>query len=197
MKKLVFGGIILSVLSIGIISCKKNVTPKNVKPKEVCVAEKPLVNRNVLSANVVINDSIEIRTMREVVDGITINNTVEIVNVNTNQIEDYYTFTYVGASSDDISETNLKAGLTSGQFQLFHKTELIGETTILNGVITKKVFNYLDVSGNRAPPSTWRRIRYCVASTIENMNIIDYSLCLVAAPACYAQIWASCTYDNW
>jgi hypothetical protein len=38
-------------------------------------------------------------------------------------------------------------------------------------------------------------IHDCVSYEIEDMNWIEYGACLVSAPACYATLWASCTWE--
>ena len=42
---------------------------------------------------------------------------------------------------------------------------------------------------------SFSNVHDCVAYVIENMNWLNYALCLVRAPLCYLQQWATCTYE--
>lgn len=44
-------------------------------------------------------------------------------------------------------------------------------------------------------PCSVSTVHDCVSYKIEDMNWIDYGACLATAPACYAQLWASCGWD--
>ncbi len=58
--------------------------------------------------------------------------------------------------------------------------------------------NYMQAIGpvyNKNTPCTATTVHNCVSYKIEDMNAVDYALCLAGAPACYAGTWASCAYD--
>ncbi len=44
-------------------------------------------------------------------------------------------------------------------------------------------------------PCTIDTVHDCVSFKIDDMNWVDYAICVASAPACYGQLWASCTYD--
>jgi hypothetical protein len=44
-------------------------------------------------------------------------------------------------------------------------------------------------------PCTITTVHDCVSYKIEDMNVVEYAFCLAGAPACYAELWASCTWD--
>lgn len=45
------------------------------------------------------------------------------------------------------------------------------------------------------PSCTVSTVHDCVAYKINDMNAVEYLLCLGSAPGCYGGLWAICTYD--
>jgi hypothetical protein len=52
------------------------------------------------------------------------------------------------------------------------------------------------MKSNIVPSCKLSVVHNCVANKINQMSIFEYGMCLVAAPECYAGLWASCGWTN-
>ncbi len=101
------------------------------------------------------------------------------------------------------SKKNIRQQLENGElngsaFIRDHKSNVVEEFTLNGGKIERRIIkNGLGTrsAGAEAECSFWT-VHECVANEINGMNPIDYGVCLFTAPACYAQLWASCTWDT-
>lgn len=130
---------------------------------------------------------------------------IEIVGTGTTDI--WYTFIIRVKNSDaksDIS-SSLQSKSFTGEFSIEYEGNTIVYGKSLNG--KTQALQRIDVSDNKAMNLSSRRnanlwfgctvrtVHNCVAGRIDAMNWVSYAFCLVSAPACYAELWASCTWD--
>jgi hypothetical protein len=86
----------------------------------------------------------------------------------------------------------------NGTLQVEVEGQVIYKKRIINGVGQKgqKIpFKSSDGINASRVPCTVSTVHDCVAWEIDDMNWIEYGACLVGAPACYATLWASCTWE--
>lgn len=76
--------------------------------------------------------------------------------------------------------------------------QVILKRKVKNGIFQKSELIAFRVPGPTYNPNvacTVGTVHDCVSWKIEDMNWIEYGACLVSAPACYATLWASCTWE--
>ncbi len=86
----------------------------------------------------------------------------------------------------------------SGIFLVETGGQIIYREEIINGKAQKGErisYKVRDPFYNPKVQCTVATIHNCVSWEIEDMNWIEYGACLVGAPACYATLWASCTWE--
>ena len=67
-----------------------------------------------------------------------------------------------------------------------------GKFANFNRIDTKETFLLKTLSHNQCSVES---VHDCVSYKIEDMNLVEYGLCLASAPSCYAGVWAVCAYD--
>ena len=67
-----------------------------------------------------------------------------------------------------------------------------GKFANFNRIDTKETFLLKTLSHNQCSVVS---VHDCVSFKIEDMNIVEYTLCLASAPGCYSGLWATCAYD--
>jgi hypothetical protein len=88
----------------------------------------------------------------------------------------------------------------NGTFTIETEGQVIFEKKIVNG-IGQKGHNiklktiFPNGSSRENVACTVTTVHDCVAWEIDDMNWIEYGFCLAGAPACYASLWASCTWE--
>jgi hypothetical protein len=93
------------------------------------------------------------------------------------------------------------------RFSSFKRSELVGGgqggLLVLKKHIVNGAWGKTEIIASRLPGPIYNpnlacnaiTIHDCVSYEIEDMNWIEYGACLVSAPACYATLWASCTWE--
>lgn len=82
---------------------------------------------------------------------------------------------------------------------VIYKKDIVDGQTVDEGSVSGKTTGGL--GGGPGPfynpnlSCSFSNIHDCVAYNIEGMNWVNYALCLVRAPLCYLQQWATCTYE--
>ena len=108
--------------------------------------------------------------------------------------------TFVSDDNDNIYEKIRNTpNLVNGVFTIEINEEIVLRKKIINGkglkseLVKAKQGAVTDM--NQAVPCTVTTVHDCVAWEIDDMNWIEYAACLISAPACYAELWASCTCE--
>ena len=113
----------------------------------------------------------------------------------------YLTFT--SADADNIYEKMRNSPNTvNGELTIETGGQVILRKKVVNGAWarTDVVAYKVDTNGseekrvNLAACSV-TTVHDCVAWEIDDMNWVEYGFCLAGAPACYAGLWASCTWE--
>lgn len=106
--------------------------------------------------------------------------------------------TFVSDNSTNIYDqfANNKSSI-NGEFAIEVDGQVILKKRIENGVGAKsKLFAFNPIGrAEMAAPCNVTTVHDCVAWEIEDMNWVEYGFCLAGAPACYAGLWASCTWE--
>lgn len=109
----------------------------------------------------------------------------------------YITFT----SSDN---TNIYQMMISnpksvnGEFTIETEGQVILKKKIKNGIWEmSEILTYKPMPPNYNPkvPCAVSTIVDCIEWKLNDMNWIEYGGCCISAPACYANLWASCTWE--
>ena len=108
-------------------------------------------------------------------------------------------------TSDNINENiyetlKYNPNTFNGNFTIETEGQEIYNVRIENGKAQRVVRKILSAV---APPPVYDAnvacgvgtVHDCVSYKIEEMNWIEYGICLASAPGCYAGIWASCTWE--
>ena len=122
--------------------------------------------------------------------------TITPSNTSGNLSDIYVTF--ISSDGDNIYD-KMKTNPTGVNGRLIIETEgqIILTKQVVNGKwgSTKLEKRNAAISRVVSVACTVKTIHDCVAWEIEDMNWIEYGACLVSAPACYATLWASCTWE--
>lgn len=97
--------------------------------------------------------------------------------------------------SDEGETESIEVALNAGTFSGFIYIKS-GET-VIEALHINNGENDIEGSYRLPDPEkcTWKILRKCVRGTIDNMNWVEYGICLLAAPECYGTIWAACMWD--
>jgi len=120
---------------------------------------------------------------------------------NNTQLSPIY-MTFVSDSDDNIYE-KMKSHPYSvnGEFTIETEGQVILRKKVVNGVWKKSELIAFQVSSAPGPksnpkvPCSVGTVHDCVAWEIDDMNWIEYGLCLASAPGCYGGLWASCAWE--
>lgn len=83
----------------------------------------------------------------------------------------------------------------NGIYTIEFDGEILRRSIIKNGiVVSTEKFNDTDLA--QKYPCTASGIVTCADDKFNNMNVISYMFCVAGAPACLAEAYASCMYDN-
>ena len=121
---------------------------------------------------------------------------VNNANTESQVLKAYVTF--ISDNSENIySQLKSKRNEVSGTFTIETEGQVIYKKRIINGIEQKGEKVALNLASKALPvvPCTVTTVHDCVSWKIDDMNWIDYTLCLASAPGCYAGLWASCTWD--
>lgn len=108
--------------------------------------------------------------------------------------------TFISGDNDNIYEKIRNTpNLVNGEFTIEINGKIVLRKKIINGKALKSELVKENLGAvtdmNQAVPCTVTTVHDCVAWEIDNMNWIEYAACLISAPACYAELWASCTWE--
>lgn len=127
---------------------------------------------------------------------------IELINRKENFVFDAFNIIYTTNSKKSFSE-QVNTKTFNGVLEIRHQGTVIESWTVTNNVF-KRVVNQSTTSTVKsnvyaeADPSggcTISQVHDCVAYKIDDMNAVEYLLCLASAPSCYGGLWAICTYD--
>jgi len=104
---------------------------------------------------------------------------------------------FVSSHSENIyREMKETPNSVNGEFTIEIAGQVIYRRAIINGKAQKAIRIPLRAATTEmAAPCTVGTVHDCVAWEIDDMNWIEYGACLISAPACYAELWASCTWE--
>ncbi len=129
---------------------------------------------------------------------------IEIIDKRNNSVFDTF---IISLSCDDPKDNiyeKLKLRTLSGTLKIENNNIILGKSHAINGLVSEdqKLSNYFYSSENGNPmykiaqlSCTASNVLNCVENRINSMNLMDYGICLATAPACYAALWAGCTYE--
>lgn len=123
---------------------------------------------------------------------------IEIVNRGTNAVLDVFNIVYKTDPNALVSD-QIKSKILTGTLEIRHQGDIIESWIIQKNISNRATIqNSATVQTNTytAPSScTISLVHDCVAYKINDMNPVEYILCLGSAPACYGGLWSICTYD--
>jgi hypothetical protein len=173
------------IISLIIIGCNKLILVEEPMPKP----NRLLILHNSVLVDIIASD------VYTTIDSF--QRKIEIIDRSNDVIKDVF---YVTMKSNDF-KTNIYTQLKNKKFT--------GTLTIINNneIIllkeSKKVENFINnysasnvIKTNLIPTCNINVVHNCVANKIDEMSIFEYGVCLIAAPECYAGIWASCGWTN-
>ena len=120
---------------------------------------------------------------------------IQIIDRKTSVVYDTFIITLTSIDYRDNLYTQLKNKTFRGSLTIESNGDIL-----LSKVVNKGVFESFHskenskIKSNLIPTCKLTVIHNCVVQKIDNMSIFEYGLCLAAAPACYAQLWASCGF---
>lgn len=125
---------------------------------------------------------------------------IEIIDRINNSVFKTFLLTVVSEDNTKSIYESIKAKTLTGQLTIESEGKILLKYKSINGkdvtlpeeqVKSNSTANIKSYS----VPCTVSTVHDCVAYKIADMNWIEYSLCLLGAPECYAGLWASCTWD--
>ncbi len=126
---------------------------------------------------------------------------IEIIN----RLDNSVTNTFILTITNDDPKTNIfetiKLKKATATFTIESNDQTLFKAQAINGVsqvglVYRNANTTFDISSPKPTiMCTLYQVTSCVNSRIVAMNWIDYLACCATAPACYAQLWASCTWD--
>lgn len=178
------GFLIISIITFFIIiGCNKSIAPEEPVPK----SNAPFIIHNA--------DFIDIKATDVYTAHDSLQRKIEIIDRRTNAV--YDTFYITMKSNDNTANlyTQLKNKSFTGSLTIISNNEILLSKEVYNGVIEKASSTLgIKTKSNLVPTCKITVIHNCVVQKIDNMSIFEYGLCLATAPACYAQLWATCGF---
>ena len=129
---------------------------------------------------------------------------IEIINRANNSVVNTFILTLTNTDTKSNIFETVKNKTFTGTFTIESQGELLLKAQATNGVSADDLIysnENTDFASNpkyqtmEAVPCTLYNVTKCVNTRILAMNWIDYGACMLTAPACYAQLWGSCTWD--
>lgn len=100
--------------------------------------------------------------------------------------------------NEDISNLPEKFSTFNGIFEITSNKTLISQSIIKDGVVVsnERFYSNRTSSARGDYACSVDGITSCADDEINDMNWIEYAFCAVGAPACLAELYASCIYEN-
>jgi uncharacterized protein YxeA len=194
MKKIIFASSLLTTIVITFFACQK---------KEVQFDENFVLKKN--EAFVKKLDNGGSITATDVYSKI--NSFRRAINIDAGpgkgKLPEIY-LTFLSNDDENIYEKMKNNPYTvNGEFTVEAGGQVILRKKVVNGQWQKSdLISLSEAYVNSEPPHynpnlkcTVKTVHDCVAWEIDDMNWIEYGLCLASAPGCYAGLWASCTWE--
>lgn len=123
---------------------------------------------------------------------------VKITNKKTEETLPIFVHKFIPDNTSEImKDLPKKISTFNGVFLIEVEGQVLHRSIIKNGVVTKSEINKFSVSAfAKRYPCTIDGITSCADDQINDMNWIEYSFCLAGAPACLAQLYLSCSWEN-
>jgi hypothetical protein len=122
---------------------------------------------------------------------------IEIINKIDNTIQDVFFITLKSNNFKTSIYTQLKNKTFTGTLSIVNNNQILflkgGNKVVVEKNSTR---DEIKIKSNLVPSCNVTVVHNCVANKIDQMSIFEYGLCLVAAPECYATLWASCGWTN-
>jgi hypothetical protein len=127
---------------------------------------------------------------------------IEIIDKKNNSTFQTFILTVTNEKTDESVYKSLKSSNFTGSLTVESEGRILLKFKSVNGknlVESKENLNSGTILNYETKkltvPCTVTTVHDCVSFKIVDMNWIDYGLCLASAPACYAGLWASCSWD--
>lgn len=140
------------------------------------------------------NDQIDLKASDVISTPSFVQRKVELILRNTNTVYKTFFIEVLSATGKDIKQS-IQDNSFSGSLVIKDENSILERwSTVLSPAVQSNSVQ-TNVAAELPMGCNVTNIHNCVARKIDDMNWVSYSFCLASAPACYAELWASCTWD--